>query len=121
MRFLSIPQRLIANPRVIPLVAYLAGLPLLVRADVGPRSCNQVVVILEKIANFGGGILLAVAVVVFLIGAYFLLFGAGSEGAATKGKQFIGYGVAGVVVGILAFSLPFLIKTILNIDIPPCI
>ena len=86
----------------------------------GVTSCSEFLRFLRNIANFGGGIVLTVAIIVFLIGAFYLLFGGGSEEAPKKGRNYVLYGAIGIVVAILAFSLPDLVKSIAGIELPIC-
>lgn len=104
---------------VLPLqVALLAAAPLSALA-IDVTTCTGFVAMLKSIGNFLGGIIFVVAVIVFLIGAFYLLFGGGSEDAQKKGKQYVIYGIAGVVVAALAFSLPYLIPRLLGLSLPP--
>ncbi len=86
----------------------------------GIESCSKLLKVINNIADFGGAIVLTIAIVVFLIGAFYLLFGGGSEEAPKKGRAYILYGAVGIVVAIVAFSLPQLVKTIIGIELPQC-
>lgn len=95
----------------VPLVTTLL-IPAVSQAAAEVKTCSALKKVIDNIAGFGGGVLFAIAVIVFLIGAFHLLFGAGSEDAAKKGRQYITYGIVGIIVGTLAFSFPTLIETI---------
>ncbi len=83
-------------------------------------TCNNLIVTLNRISQFGGGILLTVAVIVLLVSAFYFLFGGASEDAQKKAKSYLIYGITGVAVGLVAFSLPTLVQNILNINLAAC-
>ena len=76
-----------------------------------PINCSQLKTLIENISQLGGGLFLALGVIVFLIAAYYFLFGAGSEDAATKGRQYLTYGVLGIVIALIAYGLPAILAT----------
>lgn len=83
-------------------------------------SCGQVKTKIQNVANFGGGIVTTVAIIVFLLAGYYLLFGPTSEDAQKKGKQYLVYGIVGVVVALIAFTLPQLVTSVFVTSLPGC-
>ncbi len=100
--------------RALPMMAgwWLVALTATAAEGLALKNCADVTRLLKNIGQFGGAIITAVAVVVFMIAAYFFLFGAGSEDAAKKGKQYLIYGVVGIIVAFIAFSLPGIVTTV---------
>ena len=107
------------RPGILSFTAALAAAPLLAWAQ-PITTCSSFITFLERISNFGGAIVLTVAVIVFLIGAFYFLFSGGSEEAVKKGRSFIIYGAVGILVAIVAFSIPNLVRNISGISLPPC-
>ena len=100
-------------------LSLMAG-PLSAVAVTQVRDCAALVKILNNLAAFGGGLITAVAVLVFIIAAYYFLFAGGSEEGAKKGRQFLTYGVVGIIVAVIAFSLPVLVQSITGLDAASC-
>lgn len=100
-------RRIVSSTAATALTGYASLAAAQTGIDVG--NCSKIVTQINKVANFGGGIVTAISVIVFLIAGYYLLFGAGSEDAAKKGKQYLVFGVVGVVVVLAAFTVPDLV------------
>lgn len=127
MRWQQVKHWVTSNGAAIPALAMamLSGGPLLARAvefsgGGGIANCSQLFTVLDRFARFGGGIVVAIATIVFLIGAFYFLFSGGSEEAVKKGRSLILYGAVGIVVALIAFSLPTLIRGITGIQLPTC-
>jgi hypothetical protein len=58
-------------------------------------------------------IFLAAAVLLGLIGAYYILTSAGSTEKVTAGRNYIVYAIIGVIVALIARAIPWIIKLIL--------
>jgi hypothetical protein len=58
-------------------------------------------------------IFLAAAVLLGLIGAYYILTSAGSTEKVTTGRNYIVYAIVGVIVALIARAIPWIIKLIL--------
>lgn len=57
----------------------------------------------------------AYAVIMFIIAGFQFLSARGEAGEAVKARQSVVYGSIGVALGILAFSIPFIIKLALGV------
>ena len=82
--------------------------------DIGTQEnlCNTI----KKVSNFGVFIVTGIAVIVFLIAGYNLLFGAGNEEMQKRGKEFLIYGIIGIVIVLIAATAPQLVATIFGVS-----
>ncbi len=63
-------------------------------------------------------LMMAVALLVFLYGGYEFVSGAGDEGARSKGKAHMLYGIIGLLVMISAYAILAIATGTFGIDIP---
>ena len=63
-------------------------------------------------------IFIAFAVIMFIMAAVKFFSAQGDPDKAGEARSFVLYGVLGMVVAILAFSIPYLVKNILNAGVP---
>ncbi|MDP3727503.1 MAG: hypothetical protein Q8R35_02575 [bacterium] len=89
-------------------------------ATAAVTSCESFRTLLDNVAKFGGGIITAVAVIIFIIAAYYFLFAGGSEEGATKGRQLLTYGIVGIIVALIAFTLPSLVGNLTGLRLENC-
>ena len=100
--------------------SFLLLTPLLAQAvavtGIDISTCTNIRNVVTRIANFGAGIVTTVAVIVFLVAAYYFLFGAASEDAQKKGRQYLIFGIVGIIVALIAFTLPTLVTNVLGLS-----
>lgn len=73
--------------------------------------CNAI----RNISTFAVFIVTGIAVIIFLIAGYNLLFGAGNEDMQKKGKEYLIYGIVGIIIVLIAATAPQLIASIWNV------
>ncbi|OGZ69451.1 MAG: hypothetical protein A3D44_03445 [Candidatus Staskawiczbacteria bacterium RIFCSPHIGHO2_02_FULL_42_22] len=101
--------------------AALLTLPLVTLADIDPGPAPSpnpglaVVDIINKVLNFIWPIFVGFAVIMFVVAGFLFLTAAGEATKVASARQAILWGIIGVVVGILAFSIPFIVRNTLNI------
>lgn len=78
-----------------------------------PTTLDQLLTWIGNIANTAFAVLLVLAVVMFVVGAFYYLFSGQKEENKTKGRQFLQYGVIAIVVGVLAFGLGQIVVNLL--------
>ncbi len=79
------------------------------------RTTADLVAIIENIRNWLYTIFLVVAVICFLISAYYFLFTGPDPENLKKAKDTLKYGIYGVVVALLAGGMVALIESILKV------
>ena len=97
----------------------LLALPLITLADItpGPAPNTQnldVTQIINIVLNFIWPIFIGFAVLMFLIAGFQFLVAQGDPGKISSARTSILWGIIGVVVGVIAFSLPFIIRSTLG-------
>lgn len=60
-------------------------------------------------------VFIAFAVVMFLIAAFYFFTSQGEPEKVASARQFVIWGVVSIVIAILAFSLPFVIRNVVNL------
>jgi len=65
------------------------------------------------IANWLGGIILGIAVIMIIYAAFTFLTAGGSEEKLTTARNTLIYALVGVIVALLAFALPAVVRTFL--------
>ena len=97
---------------IILAVACLVILPSMASALAEPTlptpisGTNSFWPLIEKILNFIWPIFIGVAVIMFIVAGFLFLTSNGEPGKLTNAKNAVIWGVIGVIVGILAFSIP---------------
>lgn len=79
-----------------------------------PRNVNELVGRINTIANYAFGFLLVAAFVMFLIAAFYYLFGGASDESKTKAKSMLIAGVIAIALGFLAFGLAQIVQQIVQ-------
>lgn len=75
-----------------------------------PNTVNlDVVTIVNVILNFIWPIFAGFAVIMFLVSGFYFLTAQGDSGKIATARQAVLWGIVGVVVGILAFSIPLIV------------
>ena len=105
------------NKKIIASVSLLvlAAMPMIASADIpNPTIPEQqggnVIDIINTILNFIWPVFIGVAVIFFLVAAFIFVTANGDPGKVGAARQSLLWGVIGIVVGVIAFSLPFLIQ-----------
>ncbi len=71
--------------------------------------------VINKILNFIWPLFIGIAVIMFLYSGFLFLAASGDPTKIKEARNSLLYGIIGVVVGILAFSLPLIIKNTLGV------
>jgi len=71
-------------------------------------------VIISKLFSFLFWVIMLLAVLFFLIGAFFYLTSAGNEEKVKKAKNYLIYATVGLVIALLSQAIPKIIVTILQ-------
>lgn len=79
-----------------------------------PQNVSALVQRINTIANVAFGFLLVAAFVMFLIAAFYYLFGGATEESKTKAKAMLISGVIAIALGFLAFGLAQIVQQILQ-------
>ena len=80
-----------------------------------PNSVNlNIVQIINIILNFMWPIFAGFAVIMFLVAGFIFLTASGDPGKVETARQAVLWGVVGVVVGLIAFSIPLIIRQTLG-------
>ncbi len=92
----------------LPIVT-LAGPPAL------PNTTTNLWDVVVRILGFIWPLFVGFAIVMFLVAGFMFLSANGDPGKIRTGRDAVIWGSVGVVVGILAFSFPFIIGTTLGL------
>ncbi len=104
------------NKRLITLVSTaLLTLPTAIFAIVNPTVPNtlvgfSVIGLINTILSFIWPVFIGFAVIMFIIAAFKFIAAQGEATAVTEARQFVIWGVVGVTVGVLAFTLPYVVS-----------
>ncbi len=93
----------------------LVALPIATLAfDAGPtpgsNASLNVNELVGKILDFIWPLFIGFAVIMFLVAGFLFLTAQGDASKVAAARQAVLWGVVGVVVGVLAFSIPFIIR-----------
>lgn len=66
--------------------------------------------IINNILSFIWMAFIAFAVIMFIVAGFHFFTAEGDPDKAKEARQFVIWGVVGIIVGVLAFSLPFLVQ-----------
>jgi hypothetical protein len=110
------------NKKIIAssILAALLVLPAITLADINPGASpgsfgGSVVVIINAILNFIWPIFVGFAVIMFIVAAFLFLSANGDPGKIGTARQAVLWGIVGVVIGVLAFSIPFVVRNTLGL------
>ena len=101
----SIP--FIAMAQTVPYPAAPGG-------SVNIQSTGQLGTTIGLIVRFFGSFIFAISVLVFLYAGFLYLMADENEDNTTKARQFLTWGVVGLVVALVAGSIPYLVASILG-------
>lgn len=82
------------------------------QVDVG--SVTNLTIVIKRIMNTAGGLILTISAALFMWAAVQFLSAASEGGKIDKAKTTILYATVGIVVSLIAFSLPNLIVNLLQ-------
>lgn len=82
---------------------------------IGPTSGDDIILIIENVANWMFAILLAVALVFVLLAAYQFLTSGGDPTRVTSARQSLMFALVGVGIALLARSLIYAVRIVLGI------
>jgi len=100
--------------------AALMALPLVTLADIQPGSAPiaqqnlSVTNIVNIVLNFLWPLFIGFAVITFLIAGFLFLTAQGDPAKVATARTAVLWGIVGVVVGVLAFSIPFIVRNTLG-------
>jgi len=98
--------------------ATLLVLPLVTLADLsagdtstpGIISNPSLIGIINDVLNFIWPLFIGLAILMFLVAGFLFLTSMGDPDKVSTARQAVLWGVVGVVVGLIAFSIPFVIR-----------
>ena len=106
------------------LVAFLVLCPLLAQAQVvlpggtpGTIKNGDIRVAIIAVLNFIWPLFIGFAILAFLIAGFLFLSANGDSGKVRDARNAVIWGVVGVIVGILAFSIPLIVGNTLGTGI----
>lgn len=77
-------------------------------------SVGQFSTVLQNLARLIGSLIMAVSVFIILYAGWLFLTAGDNEETHTKAKAYITYGIIGIVVALIAFSIPLLTASLLG-------
>src|SRR3989338_2131195 len=95
---------------VLPFIARAFDPPAL-----GGGEIINVLVLFNRIFSFLWPLFVVFAILMFIFSGYIFLVAKGDPGKIKLAKDALLWGIIGVGVGILAFSLPFIISSVLGV------
>ena len=113
------------NKKIVKVVAWaLAATPILALAQgipiptptggVNIGSVGQFGTILQNLARLFGSIIMAISVFVLLYAGWLFLTAGDNEESVSSARSYITYGVIGLIVALVAFSIPALVASLLG-------
>lgn len=111
-----------AQSAVVAVTTLLAPLAALAQGQVNPpTTLSGLLQLIRNLSRTAFAVLFVLAVVIFMVGAFYYLFGGQKDENKTKGRQFIQYGVIALVVGFLAFGLAEVVTNLLSAQGQPAL
>lgn len=97
----------------------LLALPMAAMAIADPAVPNgnaniSVIELINAILAFLWPIFIGFAVIMFVIAGFYFITAQGEPDGVKKARDFVIWGVVGVAVGVLAFSLPYVVQNLLS-------
>jgi len=104
---------------VVLSAAVLLAMPAIMLADINPGTAPNaqslnVTQIINIVLNFLWPIFVGFAVIMFLVAGFYFMTAQGDPGKIANARSFVLWAIVGVVVGVLAFSIPFIIRSTLG-------
>ncbi|MEK7148848.1 MAG: hypothetical protein AAB796_00400 [Patescibacteria group bacterium] len=81
-------------------------------------TATQVGQLIANIANFMGSLILAISVIVILYAGFRFLTAGEEEEAITGARKMITWGIVGIIVALVAYSIPTLVTSITGATAP---
>ena len=98
-----------------PLLALAQGIPLPTPSGgVNIGSVGQFGSIMQNLARLFGSIIMAISVFILLYAGWLFLTAGDNEEAVTSARSYITYGVIGLIVALVSFSIPALVASLLG-------
>lgn len=113
----------IISGAVFSTISFLASLPVLAALDTsglgtGTTSVNvftKTETLLVTIRDWFTGVVAILAVIMMLYAAFLFVTGAGDEEKVGKAKDYLKYGIIGMVVAIVSYSAISIVRTTLGL------
>jgi len=109
------------NKKLVTLVSSaMVLLPVIALADINPGPAPvgnpsiNVVNVVNAILNFIWPLFIGFAVIMLLVAGFMFLTARGEAEQVATARNAVIWGMVGIVVGILAFSIPFIIRNTLG-------
>lgn len=102
----------------LSIFSFLASLPVLaveLNVEKNINVFNTTTTLLNTVKNWFTGIVSIVAVIMILYAAFLFVTGGGDEEKIGKAKNYLMYGIVGVVVALLAYGIIGIVSTTLGI------
>ena len=96
-------------------LALLLALPVVSMAIPNPTTPNtlpnfSVIGLINTILNFIWPIFIGFAVIMFIIAGFYFISAQGEPEGVGKARQFLIWGVVGIAVGVVAFTIPYVVQ-----------
>ena len=97
-------------------VAYgvMMALPAIASAAVNFQTANDVNRVVTNIAQFASSLVLALSVIVIIYAAFKYMTAGGNEETVLETHKMITWAVVGIIVALVAFSIPKLLQSVLG-------
>jgi heme/copper-type cytochrome/quinol oxidase subunit 2 len=92
----------------------LLASPLIAFAQVDIGSQSKLSKVINNITNFMSSLIVAASIIVILYASFRYITAAGNEEQVSESNRAITYAVVGLIVGLLAYTVPGLIEGILK-------
>ncbi len=90
----------------LPVAMFAIGQPAIPQSN----QALSVIGIINVVLSFLWPLFIGFAVIMFIIAAFFFVTAQGEADKVGEARQFLIWGVVGVAVGILAFSIPYVVQ-----------
>ena len=105
------------NKKLVTVAATVAllALPLASMAIPNPTVPNtlpnfSVISLINTILNFIWPIFIGFSVIMFIIAGFYFISAQGEPEGVAKARQFLIWGVVGIAVGVIAFTIPYVVQ-----------
>src|SRR3989344_3952721 len=102
------------NKKIITLLSFSVLMLLPGFAFAIPSAVGNLVDIMQRILGFIWPIFIGFAIIMFIVAGFLFLIARGDSSKLKLARDSVIYGVVGVIVGILAFSIPLIIGNTLG-------
>lgn len=99
----------------VPIAVLAQGIPIPTPSGgVNIGSVGQLGTIMQTLARFFGTFIMAVAIFIILFAGFKFLTAGDNEEAVGSARKMLTYGVIGIIVALIAFSVPQLVASLLG-------